>query len=128
MNTIKYIFFIVLIGVFLTPINSIASSKNKTKSCCKKDTTVNKIQKGCCCAKKNKTSCSKDQKSCNGNCGNPFCKCIHINTNVTLPHSIKIKNLEELIQSNNSIFSIFEETYVSSNFCSIWQPPKLFKF
>lgn len=117
-----YILLIALLGFFLTPTLTYACSKSHTqteKSCCDKKTS--QTDKNDCC--KNKSSHNqKDNDGCEGKCGHSSCHCPTITLTIALPFVSEMKHhiivLEKLTIG-------YTQSYISSGFHSIWQPPKI---
>lgn len=117
-----YILLMVLLGLFLTPTLTYACSKSHTqteKSCCDKKTS--QTDKNDCC--KNKSSHNqKDNDDCGGKCKNASCHCPTAPLAFALTLDAGMKNhiivLEKLTIG-------YTQSYISSGFHSIWQPPKI---
>ena len=117
------ILLIVMLGFFLTPTLTYACGKKteKTeKSCCEKSPSQTGETKECC--KKSHSQDEKDDDGCNGQCGNPSCHCPTINISITLPIFSELKHSVFYVEKLNFLYT---ETYISSGFHSIWQPPKI---
>jgi len=111
--------------LFLVPSLSFACTNKNVK---KDETLGYKCQistfseKFCCqsgfCKK------DRDHNDCNGKCKHNSCRCGTVISLAGLPvmSDLKIKN--HFIEEKKLKFS-FSQTYYSSGFSSIWQPPKI---
>jgi hypothetical protein len=116
---------ILCLVLFLVPTLSFACTKKNIK---KDETLGYKCQtrtfsdKFCCqpgfCKK------DRDHNDCNGKCKHNSCRCGTVISLTGLPvmSDLKIKN--HFIEEKKLKFS-FSQTYYSSGFSSIWQPPKI---
>lgn len=111
-----------MLGFFLTPMLTFACGKSHTKtekSCCDKKTSQTD-KKDCC---KNKSSHNeKDNDDCGGKCGNSSCHCPTISFGFVPTLSEHKYNV--LVVSKRQFF-LYTNTYLSSGFHFIWQPPKI---
>lgn len=110
-----------MLGFFLTPTLTYACGKSveKTeKSCCKKETS--KSDKKDCC--KNHSQKDKNDDDCDGKCKNPSCHCPTAPLAFALTLDAGMKN--HIIVLENLTFG-YTQSYISSGFHSIWQPPKI---
>ncbi|MCO5255090.1 MAG: hypothetical protein M9892_12090 [Bacteroidetes bacterium] len=117
------ILLIMMLGFFLTPTLTYACGKKteKTeKSCCEKSTSQTGNSKDCC--KKSHSQDDKNDDDCNGQCGNSSCHCPTINITIALPIFPELKHSVFYAKKLNFFYT---ETYISSGFRSIWQPPKI---
>lgn len=115
-----HIYIIILtIGFFLLPNLNYACGTKVEKECCKKEMSSKKVEKDCC-----KNSQSNKNKSCGGKCGHTNCTTTSVNFSIVSLNEIEFKN-------NNFDFShekqkfYHSETFISSGFSFIWQPPKI---
>lgn len=118
-----FILLIVMLGFFLTPTLTYACGKKteKTeKSCCEKSPSQTGDTKECC--KKSHSQNDKNDDGCNGQCGNSSCYCPTINITIAFP---VFSELRHSVFYTEKLSFFFTETYISSGFHSIWQPPKI---
>ena len=115
------IMLIVVLGFFLTPTLTYACGKSHTKtekSCCDKKTSQTE-KKDCC---KNHTDNNQNNDGCGGKCKNASCHCPTAPLAFALTLDAGMKNhfivLEKLTIG-------YTQSYISSGFHSIWQPPKI---
>ena len=69
-----------------------------------------------------KELCGAHGKDCDGNCGNPACHCPTNCTNFTIPFFDGFLGIKSIVSKPNFYY---QDTYYSSGFLSIWQPPKI---
>lgn len=112
-----YILLFVTLGFLMGPTLTYAHGTKKEMSCCKKESTAKK-----CCDKKNSKEKGHDcDKGCLGNSCTPTGSCSYFS-----PMAI-------FQTENTSLFSFSEkrqnyyysEIFISSDFRSIWLPPKI---
>ena len=117
-----HIFIIILtIGFFLLPNLNYACGTKVEKECCKKEMSSRKVEKDCC---KNSQSNNKN-KSCGGKCGHSNCTTTtSINCSIVYLNEIEFKN-NDFDFSNEKQKFYHSETFISSGFSFIWQPPKI---
>lgn len=115
------ILLIVMLGFLLTPTLTYAcGKKTKTeKSCCEK-TSSKSQQKDCC--KKEHSKTNKDNRDCEGNCGNASCHCPSVNFPISFPLVSELKHPVSFFEKQN-IF--YPKTNTSLPFTSMWAPPKI---
>lgn len=128
-NLIKHIGFTILLClVFIViPNNTYACAKKATgteKKCCLQKTSVKTEEKSCCKTKK----CKKDKSlsDCNGTCSDSSCKC-GTGTSLSLfgvPVRSYFITKDHFADTEKQNFD-FKNTYYSSGYFSIWQPPKI---
>lgn len=114
----SYILFLLILGVFLGPMQSFAHGKKKAEmTCCKKESS----EKSCCKEKKSKETKHDCDSSCSGSsCGCPVMHC-------------SFSPMYVFQEANDSLFDFSErkqnyfysEVFISSDFRSIWLPPKI---
>ncbi len=121
---INWIFFLCL-GFFLVPSISYACAKktaNSEQKSCPKDQSAKAEHKSSCKDK----SCKKckDGHNCDGNCKHGSCGCSASSSSVslTIPLDLKVTNPFAEIKKQKIAF---KQTYYSSGYSSIWQPPKI---
>lgn len=117
-----YILLLVMLGFFMTPSVAIACGIKTEKVCCNKESSSKKDKKECC---KKKLSSNKDShEGCKGACKNITCNSSSVYHGITsLFHT----------EANQQIFSFstekqnyyYSEIFISSDFRSIWLPPKI---
>ncbi|MFV8342926.1 hypothetical protein [Flavobacterium sp. XS2P39] len=112
-----YILLIVTLGFLIGPTLAFAHSNKASMTCCKKESAA----KTCCKEKDSKKKGHNCDNSCVGNsCGCPTTYC-------------GSTSMVFFQTENNSLFSFSEkkqdyfysEIFISSDFRSIWLPPKL---
>ncbi|WP_251795752.1 MULTISPECIES: hypothetical protein [unclassified Arenibacter] len=122
MARIFHIVFLTALGFFLTPTLSYAcdSKSEKIETICNKQSD-SEIQKKDCCNEE-KGQCGKHENQCDGKCGNPTCQCPSHCPNFSTPFLAQF-SLGKMILSKPNFY--YQDTYYSSGFLSIWQPPKI---
>jgi hypothetical protein len=111
-----------MLGFFMTPSVAFAGGTKTEKACCKKESSSKKDKKECC--KKEQSSKEKSHEGCNGACKNVTCSSSTVYLGMT---SLSYTEL------NNQLFSFstekqnyyYSEIFISSDFRSIWLPPKI---
>jgi len=122
MTRFFYIALLSLIGFFLTPTDSYACGSNSENI--ENTSTIQsytKTEKKDCCNTE-KRQCGKHGKDCDGKCGNPACHCPTNCTNFTIPFFDGFLGITIIVSKPNFYY---QDTYYSSGFLSIWQPPKI---
>lgn len=117
-----YILLLVLLGFVMMPSNAIACGTKTEKSCCKKPMTSQKVKKECC--KKTASSKEKSHEGCDGACKSITCSSSTVYVGTTAM---------QYSEWNNELFSFstakqnyyYSEIFISSDFRSIWLPPKI---
>ncbi|TDE31964.1 hypothetical protein E0I61_04480 [Flavobacterium ranwuense] len=117
-----YIVLLVVLGFFMTPSAAFACGTKTEKACCKKESPSKKEKKECC--KKEQSSKEKSHDGCNGACKDVSCNSSTVYLGLT---SLFYTEL------NNQLFSFstekqnyyYSEIFISSDFRSIWLPPKI---
>lgn len=71
-----------------------------------------------------KKSDNKDDDCCDGNCQHHSCHCSTFNFNQFLPFSTELRSFYSLITKEKRQL-IFNETFLSTGFYSIWSPPNI---
>lgn len=118
------ILIIFVLGFFGTPTSSYACGTKSTKtekSCCKKNKESNKAEKKSCCKKKS----ANNSDGCDGNCNDSDCSCPTTNSTVFALTFYTELYKQTTFPQNKISKSYYNETYLSSGFHSIWQPPKI---
>lgn len=132
-------FTIFVLGVLVVPKQSLACDNMKGNSemaCCKKQqSNIKSLKKNssnqhsCCSSKKNASDFystkqkNKTKKNCD-DCDQNYCSCAPVILGFVIPAHFILEN-KIFIPSKVSQKSSYIETYVSSGFHFIWQPPKL---
>jgi hypothetical protein len=112
-----YILLLITLGFLLGPTLTLSHGTKIEMSCCKKETTT----KDCCKEKDSK----KKGHSCDNSCAGSSCGCP---TTYCGSNSIFFSQT-----TNNALFSFSEkkqnynysEIFISSDFRSVWLPPKI---
>ncbi|PKQ46141.1 hypothetical protein [Confluentibacter flavum] len=120
MSRFLYIVCLTLFGFILIPTNSYAcgTSREKSERTCTKDKLANSDIQDCC----KQADSSHSEKGCDGICSNAGCHCPSVFSNVTNPLFTKLVQVK-FIETTTNLY--YQETYYSSGFLSIWQPPKI---
>ena len=115
-----FILFLLTIGLLLGPMQTSAHNGSKAiVLCCQKESTDS--EKSCC-----KENQSKGKKhSCDSSCTGASCTCpvVYIGYSLTLDFQEQNNSLFDFSDSKQNFF--YSESAVSSDFRSIWLPPKL---
>jgi hypothetical protein len=94
-------------------------NNNEVKSCCKKETNKNADKKCSCCNKPSKNK-KKSCKDCNN-----YCHCAtSVSAYALINHSFIQENEVSFFGVRN-IYNNYPFQFASSNFASIWVPPKI---
>lgn len=115
-----YVITLLILGLFFMPTEAVACGTKTAKACCQKEVTSKETKKDCCSS----NAKDKKHKGCQGKCGNSNC------TSSSAQYSF-LSNVAIELQPQVLYFSFekpnlyYEETFRSSNFSSIWQPPKI---
>jgi hypothetical protein len=117
-----YIVLLVMLGFFMTPSVAFACGAKTEKACCKKESSSKKNKKECC--KKEQSSKKESHEGCSGACKDVTCSSSAVYIGMT---SLFYTEL------NNQLFSFstekqnyyYSEIFISSDFRSIWLPPKI---
>lgn len=117
--------FLLCLGFFLAPSITYACakktahkehqscSKEKSEKCHHKESVNDKSCKKC-----------KDGHDCGGNCNHSSCRCSTSSSFVSLPIPIVLKLTHPFAETKKRNFG-FKQVYYSSDYASIWQPPKI---
>lgn len=123
-NHISFISFLFL-GFILTPSITYAYTKktNKVKQITCSKYQYTKTEKKDCCKIK---SCKNDikNKSCNAKCKHNSCKCRITSSSLSFSILTDSEITNPFTDVKKQKF-IFKQTYYSSDYSSIWQPPKI---
>ena len=114
-----YIFLFLILGLLLGPMQTYAhnGSSKATMACCKDKST----KKNCC--KENQSTGSNH--SCDNSCSGVSCSCPVAYCGVNFIFALQEQNNSHFYFSDNKQKFFYSETIISSDFCSIWLPPKL---
>lgn len=112
-----YILIMLVFAFLLGPTQSFATTTQEAEhSCMDMSSTMS------CCSTTDTSSTDQDQTSCKGNCGTSTCVSpisLHI-TGVVIEEDYTIFISPELRQNH-----YYSEALISSDFRSIWLPPKI---
>nr|WP_315139953.1 hypothetical protein [uncultured Flavobacterium sp.] len=122
MSKISYIVLFVVFGFFMMPNTAFACETKSEKHCCKKEFSSKKEQSACCPAAKD--SKQNGHKSCNEGCKSVSCSYSSVNLGLPLVEYPDLKNNRFLFSPEKQNY-YYSEIYVSSDFRSIWLPPKI---
>jgi hypothetical protein len=112
-------FVIILLCLFVPSSTYACGSKSQKCCCCKK--TLSKTEKKDCC--KSNNSQEKDN-DCEGNCGHTNCTTSTVHFNLLSFEIIDFKPITFDFSAEKSKF-YHVETLFSSDFTSVWLPPKI---
>ena len=117
-----YIALFTLFGFIMTPTTTYACGpkSENIEDTCSKQSNRDKEKNDCCDTEKGQ--CGDHGKDCEGNCGNPACHCPTNCTTSTIPFSDGFSGITIIVGKPNFYY---QDTYCSSGFLSIWQPPKI---
>jgi hypothetical protein len=117
-----YIVLLVMFGFLMMPGIAFACGTKSEKGCCKKE-VASKTEKGDCCSKK-QASKEQSHNGCNGACKGVSCNCpaIHIGLTALFCTDLNNKNFSFSSEKQNYYYS---EIFISSDFRSVWLPPKI---
>jgi len=114
-----YIIFLLTIGLVLGPAQSFAHSKKCDMVCCEKE--LSNSEKACCKEKQYKETKHSCDSSCSGvSCGSPVVYC-----GLSSILAFQEENNSLFDSSDNKQIFFYSEIIISSDFRSIWLPPKL---
>lgn len=110
-----YIAFLLVLGFLLGPMQTFASSMPDDMACCKKET----MDMSCC-----KTDKQDVDMGCNNSCGSASCACPIVSVS---PSVLFLQNETEAVVafSEKKQNYCYAEILITSDFRSIWLPPKL---
>lgn len=115
----KYcILLIIVFGFFITP-NSVFACGMK---CCAKETTITKVNKGCC--EKSSDSKEKSHDGCGKKCPPSSCKCPVFHNSIVMPFDTILKSMCFNFSTKKKL-NLDDETNLSSGFHSLWLIPKI---
>lgn len=117
-----YAILLVMLGFFMMPSVAFACATKTEMACCKKESTSEKDKKDCC--KKEKKQNERSHDGCKGACKDLTCSTSSFQLGLTSTVYTEL---------NNQIFSFstekqnyyYSEIFISSDFRSIWLPPKI---
>lgn len=112
----------VMFGFFMMPGKAFACGTKTEKACCKKEVS-SKAEKADCCNKEHSAK-EKSHEGCTGACKNISCggSTVHLGLTSLLYTSLTNKNFSFSSEKQNYYYS---EIFISSDFRSIWLPPKI---
>ncbi len=122
MSKTFYILLFAILGFILTPSSALACGTKTEKSCCKKASSTEKTKKECC--KKSESSKKNSHEGCDGACKSISCS----NSTVFLSSTAVLYselNHELFSFSNEKQNYYYSEIFISSDFRSVWLPPKI---
>lgn len=111
-----------MFGFFMTPSVAFACKTKSEKACCKKDTTLETKKAECC--NKEKSAKKENHEGCSGACKSVSCGCpvIHLGLASLFYSDLNNKIFRFSSEKQNYYFS---EIIISSDFRSVWLPPKI---
>lgn len=115
-----YIALIVMLGFVMMPSMAFACKAKAEKACCKKESD-GIADKKACCKTENKTS---NKKSCDGACKHVSCTSSVPSVALTSVIYFSLNEIKTAISCDNQLYHYFE-IFTSSDFRSIWLPPKI---
>jgi hypothetical protein len=117
-----YIMLLVMFGFFMMPSIAFACGTKSEKACCKKEVS-SKTEKANCCNKEH-SSKNKSHEGCNGACKNISCggSTVHLGLTSLFHTDLNNKNFSFSSKKQNYYYS---EIFISSDFRSVWLPPKI---
>lgn len=113
---------LVVFGFFMMPSTVLACGTKTEKTCCKKESSSKSDKLDCC--KKTKDSKAKNHDGCNGACKNVSCSSFtaHLGLTSFFYSDLNNKNFGFSSEKQNYYYS---EIFITSDFRSIWLPPKI---
>ena len=117
-----YILLIVLLGFFMTPSTSFACATKTEKECCKKGSSSEKDKKDCC--NKEKTSNDSSHDGCKGACKDLTCSSSTFQLGLTSALYTELYNQIFSFSTEKKNY-YYSEIFISSDFRTIWLPPKI---
>lgn len=115
-----YIMLFVVFSFFMIPSATFACGTKSDKACCKKE-AASQTEKEVCC---DKGKSSKSHEGCNGGCKHVSCTSFVVSLALSSPFYIELNSqlFSFLPEKQNYYYS---EIFISSDFRSIWLPPKI---
>ena len=115
-----YILLLVMLGLFMMPSMAFACETKSERACCEKESTSQTCKKECC----KKQRKAKSHEGCDGGCKHVSCGSSVVNLALSSAVHVEI---------NTSFFSFspekqnyyYSEIFISSDFRSVWLPPKI---
>ena len=122
MSKTFYILLFAILGFILTPSSAFACGTKTEKSCCKKMSSVEKIKKECC--KKSESSKKNSHEGCDGACKSIGCSnsTVLLSSTAILYNDLNIELFSFSTEKQNYYYSAI---FISSDFRSVWLPPKI---
>jgi hypothetical protein len=111
---------LVMLGFFMMPSVAFAYGTKSEKTCCKKK-IVSQSEKTACC---NKEKSSKSHEGCNGGCKHVSCTSSVVNLALSSLSYVEL-NSQLFCFSTEKQNYYYSEIFISSDFRSIWLPPKI---
>jgi hypothetical protein len=111
---------LVMLGFFMIPSIAFACGTKSEKACCKKEAASQTKKMACCNKEKN----SKSQEGCNGGCKHVSCTNFVVNLALSSPIYVTVNSQLFSFSSEKQNY-YYSEIFISSDFRSIWLPPKI---
>jgi hypothetical protein len=118
----KYILLLAMFGFFMITNIAFACHSEPQKESCQKELSTT-FQKTACC-EKDKNTKDKKHQGCSGACKTILCNHSYISIGFPVV-SYSSLNPDALIVSSKKQNYYYSETFLSSDFRSIWLPPKI---
>jgi hypothetical protein len=115
-----YIMLLVVLGFCMMPSMAFACKTKTEKACCKKESS-SKEKKSCCT--KEKDSKTKNHDGCSGACKSVSCGCPTIQLGLSVFFTDLNPQLFSFSSKKQKYY--YSEIFISSDFRSIWLPPKI---
>ncbi|WP_379853472.1 hypothetical protein [Flavobacterium xylosi] len=113
---------LIMLGFFMAPSVAFACGTKADKSCCKKEYSSVKDKKDCC--KKEKKSNESSHEGCKGACKDVTCSSSAFQLGLTLAFYTELNNQIFTFSTEKQNY-YYTEIFISSDFRSIWLPPKI---
>ena len=115
-----YIMLLVMLGFFMMPSVAFACGTKSEKACCKKEAASQTKKMACC----NKEKSSKSHEGCNGGCKHVSCTSSIVSWDLSSPLYAAL-NSQLFSFSTEKQNYYYSEIFISSDFRSVWLPPKI---
>jgi hypothetical protein len=115
-----YILLLVMLGFFMMPSMAFACESKSEKTSCTKESASQTCEKECC----NKEKKSKSHEGCDGGCKHVSCGSSVVSLALSFPFYVEI-NTQLFSFSPEKQNYYYSEIFISSDFRSIWLPPKI---
>ena len=109
-----------MFGFFMMPSVVFACGNKAEKTCCKKESASQTKKMACCNQEKN----SKGHEGCNGGCKHVSCTSSTVNLALSSPLYVGL-NYQLYRFSPEKQNYYYSKIFISSDFRSIWLPPKI---